>query len=441
MRNNAVLLFLILLALALPACDLVESLQQLEATPEATAPPSTPVGTAVSQSTPEFTITVTPTVENVQFTIWLPPKIAAASDASKALFEEQILAFNNLHPELEIRVEPKAVSGVGGILNYLRTGREVAPDVLPDLIAVQVELLSSATTENLIFPLTDQLDENQLEQLYPAARTMAESDGQVLGYPFVLTDLPHLVYNTNAITATLPLTWDRLITGPNHSMILAADGEDGAVLALQFYLDAGGTVVNEAGRPALDLEPLTLALEQVQKGHESGFFVTQSSTTSTQEQAWQAFQGSGANITRTSADFFLLQETAEFPIGFTVNAGIDRPLTPVIRGWAWAVSTPDPVKRTLAAELITELTAPKYLSEWTAQSSLLPARRDAFAIWQEGGDSYVIFLGPQLERATPLPVTSGSALMVQLQDAVFQVISGAKTAEEAAAAAVQALGS
>ena len=39
-------------------------------------------------------------------------------------------------------------------------------------------------------------------------------------------------------------------------MSFAADGTDGALLALQFYLDIGGQLVNESGQSTLELDPL-----------------------------------------------------------------------------------------------------------------------------------------------------------------------------------------
>ena len=59
---------------------------------------------------------------------------------------------------------------------------------------------------------------------------------------------------------------------------------------------------------------------------------------------------------------------------------------------------------------------------------MLPAHRDAFIIWTEDENPYYNFIGRELQRAQPLPVESNSKTMTVLGDAVFQVVSGAKTA-------------
>ena len=221
-------------------------------------------------------------------------------------------------------------------------------------------------------------------------------------------------------------------------MVFAADGTDGALLALQFYLDAGGTVVNDLGQPALQVEPLTGALEALQVGREAGFVIAQSSSLSALDQSWQLFLGGGANIVRTSSDHFLGENTSGLPLEFTVTPGIDRPLTPLVSGWAWAISTADPGRQAAAYALMLELTAASNQGAWSQDSNILPARRDALTAWS-GDDFYIGFIQQELERAQPLPVASNSKIMTVLNDAVFQVVSGSKLAQDAAEDAVAAL--
>jgi ABC-type glycerol-3-phosphate transport system substrate-binding protein len=312
----------------------------------------------------------------------------------------------------------------------------VAPTVVPDVVILPTDILSSATAENLIFPLNEQLSDIDLESLYPAARMLAQPDAQILGYPLILNDLPHLVYNSNEITGTLPLTWDRLITENDNTLVFAADGNEGAILALQFYLDAGGNLVDGDGQQILQLDPLITALQQLQNGREAGFIVPQSSSLVSIDQSWQAFLGGAGNIVRTNADHFMQQDTGELSLGYTVTAGVDRPLTPLVTGWAYAVSTTDPTKKALATELILELTAASNLGPWSLESRMLPAHSDAFEIWMQEDNAYYNFIGRELQRAQPLPIAANSTTMTVLGDAVFQVVSGAKTAQQAAQDAV-----
>jgi ABC-type glycerol-3-phosphate transport system substrate-binding protein len=439
MRVKWAILFFLLFSFMLSACDLLQSDSDTEPAEEVALVTVTPDATVeVAQITPVFDVPVTATPAAVDLKVWIPPQIAVRTEAGTQTLADQLTDFNARNPEVVIRVEQKRVLGDGGILSYLRTGRSVAPSVLPDMIAIPTELLPAAANESLIFPLDDRMDPDLLNELFPPALKMARPEERTLGIPFALTGLPHLVYNSNALTTTLPLTWDRLISDTERSMAFAADGTDGALLALQFYLDAGGTVENDLGQPALQVEPLTVALEALQEGRETGFLAEQSSSLSSLDQSWQLFLGGGANIVRTSADHFLGENTTGLPLEFTVTPGIDRPLTPLVGGWAWAISTSDPIRQEAAHALMLELVAASNQGEWSQDSHILPARRDSLAVWSDN-DLYIGFVQQELERAQPLSVTANSKIMTVLGDAVFQVVSGSKLAQEAAEDAVATL--
>ena len=229
-----------------------------------------------------------------------------------------------------------------------------------------------------------------------------------------------------------------MIENEENSYVFAADGTDGALLALQFYLDAGGQLTDESGQPVLELDPLVTSLQYIAAGRENGFFAPQSGTMNSTDQVWQSFLSGGGNIAQTSAEHFLGQTIAGLPIAYTIIPGIDRPLTPLAGGWAWAITTADTTKQEQAIELIKTLSAPQSLAEWSRDSNILPARRDALDAWPEQ-DAYVGFARQELERAQPLTVSLSGKLLTVLNDAVFQVVADNKTAQQAAADAVNAM--
>ncbi|MFN2138368.1 MAG: extracellular solute-binding protein, partial [Candidatus Promineifilaceae bacterium] len=370
--------------------------------------------------------------------VWIPPEIAARTDAGATTLADQIFAYDMGNSEVTVVVEQKRVRNSGGIMSYLRTGKDIAPDIMPDLVAIPTDLLPAMATENLIVPLGERVPEESTDALFPAALALGQPGEQFLGYPFALGSLPHLAYNSNVVTGTLPLTWERLVSEGDHRYVLAADGSDGALLALQFYLEAGGPIVDESGQPALFMDPLTEALHFVEDAHDEGLFAEQDDALVSTEQAWQLFLSGGGDIVQTTADHFLRQTTAGLPIAYTIIPGLDSPLTPLVDGWAWAVTTQDAQEQALALDLITELTASSNLAAWSEASQILPARRDAFAEWQ-GEEPYAGFIRQELERAQPLTVAQSGKLLTVLGDAVFQVVSGSATAEQAAAAAVEAM--
>src|SRR5690606_31671809 len=121
-------LVIILVLLLLSACGLIQgSPLDLDATPspEVTAPVATipPQTTAESPNSP-------PQAEPSPLRLWIPPEVGARTEAGAQELTSQIRAHQTARPNLEIIVEQKPVEGPGGILNYLQTGRPVAPSVM-----------------------------------------------------------------------------------------------------------------------------------------------------------------------------------------------------------------------------------------------------------------------------------------------------------------------
>lgn len=441
MNKKVSLLFFLLLWLTV-SCDLANNFNQA-ATSEP-APETVPGGTAVASSTPASETTpdiAIPTTAVSQtrplLRVWIPPEIALATEDSAAILNAQLAAFRSSHPDVDLTIEQKSVSGQSSILNYLRTGRTVAPNILPDLIAIPIEQLSPALNEELIYPLNGLVETALLEDLFPAALELVLKDNQVSSYPFIITGLPHLAYNSEVVTETIPIRWETLTTSP-HRMVFPANGIPGGLLCLEFYLDAGGSLTNEAGQTALQVEPLATALQQLFTAKNNSFILDQSSNYSTLQESWQLFQSGTADFALTSSEQYLRLRDEQGVFQVTAVPGLNQPLNPVISGWAWAVTTNDPTRRALVGELLNSLIDSSALGEWSYASRYLPARQAALAFWPSN-DPYVPFAREQLNRARPLPFSTTSSIMTVLNNAVFDVITLAKTPQVAAEEAVAAL--
>ncbi|MCA9918453.1 MAG: extracellular solute-binding protein [Anaerolineales bacterium] len=440
--NKKVSLLLILLLWLTVGCDLASSFNQAiseESTPiPAESGTAVATSTAAPQTTPDIAIPTSPVTQTrPTLRVWLPPEIALATDEGAAVLNAQLAAYRSNHPYLDLIVEQKGVGGQSGILNYLRTGRAVAPDILPDLIAIPTDQLSLALSEELIYPLGNLVDTSLLEDLYPSALNLVLKDNQLGGYPFVLTGLTHLTYNSETVTNTIPNRWEPFIAQPN-SFVFPANGLAGGTLGLQFYLAAGGTLTNEAGQVALQVEPLATALQQLFIAENDGFILDQSSNYSTFQESWQLFQAGTANVALTNSEQYLRLRDANGAYQVTAVPGLDRSLNPLVTGWAWAISTSDPTRRELAAELLNTLIDSNNLGDWCYASKYLPSRQAALAFWPED-DAYLPFASDQLSRASAMPVSSTSNIMTVLNNAVFDVITLTKTPQVAAEEAVAAL--
>jgi ABC-type glycerol-3-phosphate transport system substrate-binding protein len=372
----------------------------------------TPDGEAVVVSTPSHTLT-----------LWTTPDISPRSGvAGGGILAGQLAAFREAHPDLQLNVAFKVATGTGNTLSYLRNGQEVAPSILPDLVLLPADQLAQAAAEQLIVPLDNLLPREMIDDLYPAARTLAQVNGQTVGYPFALTNLQHASYNPAVITDTLPLTWQALEAHPTATFAFPAGGSEGGELALQLYLAAGGELTNSANEPMLEVETLASVLNLLGQGRSSGLVVPQSSNAISLEDVWRIFEEGNATVVETKAAYYLgIRDTALVSSQVGPVPGPNGPVTPLLRGWAWAISTQDPVRQALAVELLTWLAAAPNLGDWSWQSRNLPARRSAFEQWP-ADDAYITFLQIQLEQAVPYPAAADLTMITALQGAVYDVI-------------------
>ena len=437
--RHIVLFFTFLLGLFIAGCSLLPAASQSAENQAAVPIEEAPIqNTPLPQITPDPSLPVVVTETRRLLTVWLPVDLAPLPDTGPSIMEQQIQNFATSQVDLDIKIEYKTVSGEGSTLNYLRTGRTVAPSILPDLIVLRMDQLETAVIDELIFPLNGLIDPTLLEDLYPTALDYAVQEEQVPGYPFSLTGVTHLAYNTATISDTIPTEWDMFRTIANGNFVFPANGEGGATLLLQMYLSNGGRLINEAGQTALQIEPLAQSLEQLNLARNDGFLVRQSNTLSSFDGAWEIYETGTANIAVVDANTYLSMRSEETETAVSPIPGLTNEITPFINGWAWAISTNEPTQQQLAAELLNHLISPELLSDWSLQTNHLPARRSAFDFWPDD-DPYTLFIQSQLERAVPQPFLPGSDIIRTLRTTVFNVVNLTETPQEAAEAAVNSI--
>ena len=434
-------IWIILLSLSIggySACTLAPQTNPNNQTEEVATAQTTVINTPLPLATPDNTFPALISDTTRTLRIWIPPELLLTDEAGVAVLEEQIREFERAQIDLEIILESKFVSGQGGILSYLRTGRNIAPEILPDLVVLPAEQLPAVLADELITPLDNLFDISLIDELYPAAQAFAQTDEVMAGFPFALTHLSHFAYNSETITQTLRPGWDQLILDENNSLAAPIGGRDGGVLVLQFYVEAGGSLVNEADQISLQADILTLALDKLQASIDQDLLDVTVSQGSSAEEMWEAFVLDRTAIIITTSEAYLNQED----VGFTAVApisGIGTPLTPYVYGWAWAIATPNSTQQALAADLLTYLTQVEVMGHWSASSRLLPAHPDAFAQWENVDQAYLSFVQEQLLIAQAIPPNATLALLTLLQEAAQQVVSGEANPQTAAETAVSQL--
>lgn len=429
-RRMGVLFPLLSLVFLLAACGLLDDQAVPPATEENIVIP-TPANTP-DLDAPATPQTDTPAASPIlTFTIWTVPEISNdPSVPGGVVLAGQIEAFQQTHPDIHLQVRQKSVLGQGSILNYLRTGREVAPTVLPDVVLIPAWQLPGMVADELIFPV-GALEESMITDLFLVARKLATVDGELVAYPYTLNNLEHLAYDGTVITTTIPATWDELVNIPGGSFVFPAAGPAGAELLLQFYLAQGGTLTDEEGTIHLETEPLATALSQFFGASATNFIISESTNLNNLDDTWRLYQSNTASIALTQADVMLPPRAQGATSRFSTLPGLTAPFSPLVDSWVWAVSTSDPARQAIAAELISWLGSAFNMGEWSLQSGQVPTRRTAFDEWP-AGDDYYAFLRNQAEVAQPLPKEANSTVMNALTAALVSVLNGSDTPAGAA---------
>jgi ABC-type glycerol-3-phosphate transport system substrate-binding protein len=413
-------------------------------TPETGDSPASSVAIATAPPAPLAAqlITATPATgpsspsDGMTLTLWT----TLAFSPTQAITGGRILAgelatFEATHPGVRLQVLLKEPYGAGGLLNSLLKTGPVVPELLPDLIVLDVNELAAAVEAGYLQPLDGLLPADLVADLYPFAREAATFDGRLFGLQYQ-ADLDHLVYNTGKISLA-PRSWPGVLSNPGPYLFPAGGRSglaDDALLA-QYLAVREQTGVGQ-DRAFLDERSLATVLQFYYDALSRGIVPARIANYHSTDDYWNDYVGGEVALAQVSAHRYL-QEKQRLP-GSAVAAvpGMHGPARPISRGWALALVTADPARQAAAVDLMKQLLTPTANAAWNRAAATLPTRAAALPHWQPD-DSYGLFISGQLQQARPRPsLPNYTQLAASLQEAVAAVLSGTATPEQAAAGAI-----
>ena len=447
------LLGLVLLGV-LAACDGQPA--QVTARPEAPATASILTATPAPGQlpVPEPSVEAAPTgmlvVSNaVTLTMWTTVSFSPTQDiTSGQILAQQVDLFQADHPRVRIEFVLKEPYGKGGLLDFLSTAGVVVPELLPDLMILDVDELGAAVQTGLIQPLDGLIPQDLMADLYPFAREAATFDGQLYGLQFQ-ADVDHLVYNTGKITSP-PRSWSDVLSGPGP-YLFPAGGKAGLVndvFLVQYLAVRDQPGVSGPDGPFLDADNVAKVLQFYRDARLSGIVPAKVMGYHTTDDVWNDYAVGQAALAQVSAHRYLLAMRQLPPSGGELREGlssssvapvaaVNGPAAPIGRGWVLALVTSDPARQAAAVDWMVQLMNPATNATWNEAADYLPTRAAAMAEWRTG-ESYSSFIEQQLQIARPRPVLADyTRVAAALQEAVVAVLSGTATAKEAADQAVK----
>ena len=416
-----------------------------------TTPAPTPVPPILIPSPSSPLPTPTPTREPqpmiVTLGLWLPEEFDPYGEEPAAdLLAQQLTAFSKAYPDLQVEVIVKKAHGRGGLLDFLRTARDAAPSVLPDLVVLDATDLETAAGSGLVQPLDQLLPAAEMTDRFPFATELGTVDGQTLGF-VMAADMQHMAYRPDVLDSP-PVSWTQVISPP-VSFLFPAGGRDGQVneTTLIQYLAAGGKLTDSDGNPWLDEEVMVNVF---------GFYRDATSTAAISptfdtpaisptvvlgitdaDQSWERFQAGEGEVAAVRAGRYWL-EADEAVAAAPLPTHDGQPFS-IARGWVITMVTEDPARQTLALILLDWLIAPDHSAQWTQAAGYLPGTRSALRLWDISSADRVA-LRSVMEAAVPAPRPEIMAVVGPLmQESLEAVLKGRTTPEEAATTAIKKL--
>ena len=357
--------------------------------------------------------------------VWIPPQFGLdANVEAAALFQNKVQTFHDTHPGIRVELRVKAVSGAGGLLDSLAATQAAVPDALPDLIALSRQDLEEAAIKGLVYPFPSLSPNQNDEDWYDFAQSLARMDDTIYGIPFA-ADVLTTIYRPSIITDTLPLTWSTALSATVP--ILFAAGSPEAVVPLAMYQSTGGALTDAEGRPTMDLDKLLPLFEFYNIGNGLGVFPSAVTRFSTEAEVYQAYVAGDVNVALTWMSYHLQ------------NPGTDTAIIPIptpeaefalAGGWMWAMGNSNHEKQALAVELAHHLTESDYLGKWTRAVGYLPPRPSSLAAWPQTSESSQISRAV-LNAVVPPAVDVTATLKPILHKATLDILLRAVTPLEA----------
>lgn len=399
---------------------------------------------AASSEVPEPRPTVgpegaTPPVQTtLTMTIWTSDMFSPTQVlTSGRILAQQVALFEAARPDVRIDFVRKKPYREGGIREFLLNTGAAVPQLLPDLVFIDVDELAEVVEAELVQPLDGLMPSDLASDLFPFAREACTFDGRMFCLPLV-ADLDHLVFNQGVLESA-PGSMPGVLSY-REPYIFPAGGREGLVndAFLIQYLDTRQLpAVSGFKEPFLEVNSLVATLQFYQHGVSRGIIPTQILEYETTRDCWSAYLARQATLAQVSAHVYLTERNLARSTGVAPIPGSNGPAAAIGRTWALALIAASPGRQAVAIEFMDQLAEPEVSGSWNRAAGYLPAFRTALASWG-ATDPYTPFIQERLQEARPRPrFTNYVQVAGELQAAVEAVLRGTHTPQEAAVQVIE----
>ncbi|MCZ2097067.1 MAG: extracellular solute-binding protein [Anaerolineae bacterium] len=316
--------------------------------------------------------------------VWWPDELyPAGGSAAEDILLRQWDGFRSTYRSYDLEIRRKRASGLGGILSTLRAASGVAPGALPDLTLMRRADMVAAAAEGLLVPVADWVPADLLAgDLLPGVEALGEIEGVLYGVPYALT-LTHTLYRPSALS-TPPRSFADILRDAPHYLFAGGSGSSAAVntTVLLQYTHAGGRLVDAAGDPALDRDPLLRVLQYYATGVAQGIFGPELLEYSLPASYWNAFAGGDADLIGVESSFYLSHQSEVPNAALATTPTHDGAATTALNGWMWVLVTHDADRQDRARAFLSWMMRVSQQAALTEALGVVPSQTRALALWQ-----------------------------------------------------------
>jgi ABC-type glycerol-3-phosphate transport system substrate-binding protein len=351
------------------------------------------------------------------------------------VFADQIRAFAEAHPEWSVDYVRKKPYGQGGLVHFVRSTKAVAPELLPDLVLLDMREIGLLAGDSFLQPLEPLLGAEIISDLMPFAREAGQVGDHLLAVQYE-ADLRFLAYNSAIITRP-PGTWAEVLAS-QATYLLPIGASEGAVrdAFLPQYLALGGKLVDRDGLPYLDRTLVAAILDVYRSAYDAGQLPPAGFDLKDASDCWPVYLTTRAAMTNVNSwDYG--RERANRLAATRVGPlpTLSGTMISMSSGWGWVLLSRDPVRQAAAAEFLRVILKPEAMAARSRVTYHLPTRRSALPL-AINDVQYLRFLQDVIEATVPQPREPIYSLATEaLGSAIESVARGRLTPQAAAAEA------
>jgi ABC-type glycerol-3-phosphate transport system substrate-binding protein len=338
-----------------------------------------------------------PTPTTTMLRIWGPIEFSPGGDErGGALFHQQIQAFEQSHPDIDVIYEPKTFEGPAALPNFLRAASPVAPEILPDIVLMPGELLEEVARTGLLFPLDTLVSDSLREDLFPFATRDTRVEGRWLAVPLVV----HMEQGV-ALSGTLEepvLMLERLLRQDAPVWLFAGQGRNEGEMNNALLVQLLAISESRPGPGNLpQQEEIAALLATLQAAQQRGSIPRQVLQLQDHSLLFDRLETGLASLIQTNSRHYLLQRDDYPTLTFAPLPTVTGRTDTVVEGYLFGVTTNDPRQQEAVRQFLDWSFESTRLGEWSQDAHWLPARRAALEVALDDVD-YRTFASERLEN-------------------------------------------